>query len=97
MARIVITLSLDDKRDKDVLQWLRALPRGQRSETVRDAIRAHTGSGGVSVGLVYQEVMELKRLLQAGTWAAVPDDGDGRGRRDPLVDEAERKIKSLGL
>lgn len=95
MAKIVVTISLDDERDRDVVQWLRGLPHGQRSEVLRDVMRAHMGGGGASVGLVYQELMEVKRLLQAGTWAAVPDDGDGR--HDPLVAEAGRKIKNLGL
>jgi hypothetical protein len=63
--------------------------------------RAHFGGVGLTLGDLYQEIAEVKRLLQSGVivqggQTAVDEDGDP-AQDDPLVAEAEAQLANLGL
>ena len=62
--RVTKTFSLDTEADRDILRWLNA--QDNVSAAIREAIRAHQGRGGVTLGDVYQAVKELGRRVQAG-------------------------------
>jgi hypothetical protein len=85
MPKLTISFSLDSEVDKDILRWLKALPKRQRSARIRDAIRDHLGRGGVTLGDVYQAVKDLERNLRklhSGT-AATPHATDGDDWDEP--------------
>ena len=61
MAKTVISFVLDGGQDRDLLRWLDSLPRGRRSEAIREALRAQLGHSGVTLGDIYQAILDLKR------------------------------------
>ncbi len=67
MARVVMSFALDSQKDKRILRYLEGLPRGEKSKAIRDALHAHLGSGGVTLGDVYQAVKDLERKLGSGS------------------------------
>ena len=67
MARVVMSFTLDSQKDVRILRYLEGLPRGEKSAAIRDALRAHLGSGGVTLGDVYQAVKDLERRLGSGS------------------------------
>ena len=70
MATVTVSFALDDQQDRDLLRWLDSLPKRGKSEAIRDALRAHLGRGGITLGDVYQAVKELERKLQNGASVA---------------------------
>jgi len=60
MASITVSFTLDDKTDRDLLRWLDSLPKRGKSEAIRDALRAHLGRSGVTLGDIYEAIMDLK-------------------------------------
>ena len=67
MTRVVMSFALDNQKDKRILRYLEELPRGEKSKAIRDALHAHLGSGGVTLGDVYQAVKDLERKLGSGS------------------------------
>lgn len=67
MTRVVMSFALDNQKDKRILRYLEELPRGEKSKAIRDALHAHLGSGGVTLGDVYQAVKDLDRKLGSGS------------------------------
>ena len=61
MGRRLVTFSLDTDKDRDLARWLASLPKGDMSEAIRDALRAHLGRGGITLGDIYEAIMDLKR------------------------------------
>ena len=61
MASMTISFTLDDKTDRDILRWLNSQPKKQRSKAIREALRAHIGYGGVTLGDVYEAIQDLRR------------------------------------
>ena len=67
MARkTILSISLDSEADKDILRWVDSLDKGEKSAGIRDAIRAHIGGGGVTLGDIFQAVKDLERKVQSG-------------------------------
>jgi hypothetical protein len=66
MAKITASFTLDSRSDRDLLQWLDGVPKGQRSEEIRATLRAGLNRGGVTLGDVYQAIKALERKVQAG-------------------------------
>ena len=67
MARVVMSFTLDSQKDVRILRYLEGLPRGEKLAAIRDALHAHLGGGGVTLGDVYQAVKELERTLGSGS------------------------------
>jgi hypothetical protein len=67
MARVVMSFTLDSQKDMRILRYLEGLPRGEKSAAIRDSLHAHLGSGGVTLGDVYQAVKDLERRLERGS------------------------------
>ena len=67
MTRVVMSFALDNQKDKRILRYLEELPRGEKSKAIREALHAHLGSGGVTLGDVYQAVKDLERRLGSGS------------------------------
>jgi hypothetical protein len=61
MAKVAICFSLDSERDRDLVRWLDGLPKRGRSEAIRDALRGQLSESGVTLGDIYEAVMDLKR------------------------------------
>lgn len=93
--RLTISFTLDDEHDYKIVQWLRSLPRGEKSKAIRDALDAHL-SGNVTLGDVYQTVKEIERKLQSGAFSAgadlEPDDTDDFERENPDIMETLRNL-----
>jgi Arc/MetJ-type ribon-helix-helix transcriptional regulator len=68
-VKTTVTISLDLDDDRDLLAWMERQPN--RSEAIRQAIRAHI-SGGVSLGDVYQAVQRIERKIEAGAVVTSP-------------------------
>ena len=64
--RIMVTFSLNDDKDHDLIRWYKDLPKGDKSEAIRQTLRAGLGRAGLTLGDVYQAVKELERKLQGG-------------------------------
>lgn len=69
-----VGISLDTETDRDIIRWLERLPKGTKSAAIREAIRAHIGGGGVTLGDVYYAVKDLERKVQAGVVVAPTQD-----------------------
>jgi len=63
MATVTVSFTVDGEKDRDLVRWLDGLARRKRSEAIRQALRAHLGQGGVTLGDVYQAVKALERKL----------------------------------
>ena len=70
VSKVVISFTLDSERDRDLVRFLDGLGHRQRSEAIREVLRAGLARGGVTVGDVYQAVKELERKLTAGAFVA---------------------------
>ena len=66
MARVVLSFALDSQNDRRILHYLEGLPRGERSQAIRNALNAQIGGGGATLGDVYQAVKDLERRLASG-------------------------------
>ena len=75
--KTTIAFALDTERDRDVIHWLDAQPN--KSAAVREAIRAQMKKGGVTLGDIYEAIMELKwqgAVSQGQPGGAGPEVGD---------------------
>ena len=70
MSKLIISFTLDSERDRDLVRFLDGLGRRQRSEAIRETLRAGLADAGVTVSDVYQAVKELERKLSAGAFVA---------------------------
>jgi len=59
---VFITVVFDDERDREVLRRLRAEPKGERAEVIRQALREHYGRPGVTLDDVYRLLVELRKM-----------------------------------
>jgi len=65
MAKVTISLTLDDENDKRILRWLKDQPDKGKSEAIRKAIRAYLDQSGVTLQDIYNEIQDLKRYRVA--------------------------------
>lgn len=102
MSKITMAFSLDDKVDRDILDFFAALPRREKSRTFRAMARAYIapamGTGDLTLGDLYQLLVEIKRLLQQGI-VPVPGQPDPSAgpADDPLLARVEDALSGLGL
>lgn len=61
MAKVTVAFTVDTEKDKRILRWLNSLPRGEKSRAIREALNAHLGKGGITLGHVYEAIQDLKR------------------------------------
>ena len=95
MATVTVSFTVDSEKDRDLVRWLDGLPRRKRSEAIREALRAHLGRGGVTLGDVYQAVKALERKLGTGVVVA---SASPSGRDEPDVPpDVLAALDSLGL
>ena len=73
MAKVTISFTLDDDRDKRLLRWLQSLPSRGRSKAIREVLTTHLGQKGITLQDIYEAVMDLKR---SGVAIAVQDAGE---------------------
>jgi hypothetical protein len=98
MAKVTISFSLDSERDRRVLRYLEALPRGEKSAAIRAALQAHVDGRGVTLGEVYQAVRDIERKLANGTvlaQAGVRGDSLQTAVDEPL--DVAANLDALGL
>ena len=89
--RVTKTFSLSTEEDRDILRWLAA--QENASASIREAIRAYQGRGGVTIGDVYQAIKEVDRKLQNGV--AVNTSPGGDACDEPP--DAAAVLETLGL
>jgi hypothetical protein len=77
MARLVMSFTLDPQADRHIVRYLEGLPKGTRSQTIRDALDAQMRGSDISLGDVYQAVKELEQRIGSGL---------------PLVDAANKEV-----
>lgn len=91
---VIISISLDDKEDRDLLAWLSRLPRGQKSAEIRRILR--TGLNGADD--FRQDIRDIKRdikrLLESG---AVVASGDGKVTAEDEPPDVAAALDRLGL
>ena len=101
MGKVTVAFSLDSEADEDILAFFASLPKRAKSRTFRAMARAHIGGVGLTLGDLYHEIGEVKRLLQSGARVrskqTQSDEGDDPAQDDPLVAEAEAQLVNLGL
>ena len=73
MAKVTISLTLDDERDKRILRWLKGLPERGRSEAMREAINTYLGQNDVTLRDIYDAIQELKHFRLMLVQEASPD------------------------
>ena len=59
--RITINFSIDQEQDIDIYRWLKSLPRGEKSNQIRQGLRQYIGQQEISLVDIYQAIMDLKR------------------------------------
>lgn len=95
---VTVTFTVDPKADRDIVAWMEAIPKGEKSQNIRAAIREYIGGrSGVSIADVYQAVKDLDRRLQAGAVAIRPvagGDGD-EWHEDPVAAAALDALANL--
>jgi hypothetical protein len=94
MAKVTISFTIYDHGDRDLLNWLSRLPKRRKSGAIREALREHLRSG-VTLGDVYQAVLNLNHKLDAGVIVTKTDN-----TREPLDDEppdVAAALDNLGL
>lgn len=76
MAKQIVTVSFDTNLDRDLLDWLNSLPKGVRSATIRQTLRAGLTGSDVTLSDVYRAVEALAHKFGNGVVAAptVPDE-----------------------
>lgn len=90
--RVTVNFSLDPKEDADLLTWLRALPKRQRSAAIREALRRDR-SNEVQLADVLMAIHDLGARLQRVS--VVPAEGGAPSIEEPP--EAAAALDDLGL
>ncbi len=85
-------ISLDSERDADILAWLEA--QENKSEAVRDAIRAFMDRDRVTLDSVYEAVSRIEGKLERGVAQIGDGTGTGEVAEDPELVEA---LANLGI
>jgi len=96
MTKVTMTFSLDSERDRRILRHLKGLPRGKRSETIREALNVHLGGSGVTLADLYQAVKDLERKM-CGDLLLVRADNAGSRQQSAEPDDVAANLDSLGL
>jgi len=91
MAKVTISFTLDDNKDKRLLRWLESLPKRGRSEAIREVLAAHLGQSGITLQDIYEAIMDLKR---SGLAVASQDDS---GPQSDVPADVLDNLSKLGL
>ncbi|PID87033.1 MAG: hypothetical protein CSB13_01355 [Chloroflexi bacterium] len=89
--KMTVSFTLDTEQDWDLVRWLSGLPKGGRSERIREALRASMGRGDVTLADVYSAVLELRH-----SGLAIEGDGEWNDDGDEPPDVADN-LDRLGL
>ena len=98
MAKVVMSFTLDSQNDRRILRYLEALPKGERSQAIRNALDAQIGSEPATLGDVYQAVKDLERKLASGP-VLMEAGSPGINRHEPEDEPADvaANLDGLGL
>lgn len=91
MARQTITFVLDTKRDRDVLRWLQG--QENKSAAIRAAIRACLEHEAITLGDVYEAILELQRR----NWVPVSEPQASNAASSEEPPDVAAALDSLGL
>jgi len=91
MAKVTISFTLDDNKDKRLLRWLESLPKRGRSEAIREVLTAHLDHNSITLQDIYEAIMDLKR-----SGLAVTPQDDSRPQSDVPADVLDN-LSKLGL
>ena len=91
MAKVTLSFTLDDNKDKRLLRWLESLPKRGRSEAIREVLTAHLGRNGITLQDIYEAIMDLKR---SGLAVAPQDDS---GPQSDVPADVLDNLSKLGL
>jgi hypothetical protein len=98
VAKVTISFTLDSERDRRILRYLDDLPRGERSAVIREALGAHLGAGGVTLGDVYQAVKGIQHKLDNGMVLGKPRAaGSGFQTHTDEPEDVAANLDALGL
>ncbi len=86
--KVTISFTMDTETDKDLLHWYNSQSKRAHSRAIRDALRANLAQNEITLGDVYDVVLELKRN---GVVAA------GQGKQPPASDEPADIVDALNL
>ena len=95
MTTVTVCFTVDSDRDRDLVRWLDRLPKGKRSEAIRQALRDGLAPTGVTLGDVYQVVKALERKLDAGVIVTGDSSPDSDSENAPA--DVMAALDSLGL
>jgi hypothetical protein len=95
MTKVTISFTLDSERDRRILRHLEALPRGEKSAAIREALDALLGGGGVTVGDVYRAVKDIERKLAEGVVLTQTGTGSPKIPEEPV--DVAANLDALGL
>lgn len=93
MAKVTISLTLDDERDKRILRWLKGLPERGKSEAMREAINAYLGQDDVTLRDIYDAIQELKQFRLM----VVQETSGSDAQRQEVPEDVLDNIAKIGL
>jgi hypothetical protein len=91
MAKVTVCFTLDSEEDRDLVRWLDGLPKRGRSEAIRQVLRDHLSHSGVTLSVIYQAILDLKRQGFA------TGSGSDNALTDDEPSEAADNLAKLGL
>lgn len=91
MARQTITFVLDTERDRDIVRWLEG--QDNKSAAIREAIRAHSGRGDITLADIYEAIQDLKQR----SWIPGPEAQTHTTSAHDEPPDVAAALDSLGL
>jgi len=92
MAKVTISLTLDDERDTKILRWLKGQSKRGKSEAMRKAINFYLGQGEVTLRDIYDEIQKLKK----SGMIAVVHPGQALREEQQVAPEVLDRLSKLG-
>lgn len=98
MSQTVVSFTMHNVHDKDLITWLDSLPRREKSRHIRLALRAQlvsAGHGVISSVDIYRAVQALERKLESVTMVTQPGPGTQGESQEPK--DVASTLDNLGV
>lgn len=96
MPALTVSFTMDSATDKDLVLWLERLPKGKRSETIRNTLRDGLGRGGITHSDIYEAVKDLEEKIGTSAVVVGTEQPDARPQND-IPPDIVNTLNGLGL